>query len=248
MQALTAAFQAALEYLGFPHFACCSHVDPENVPAGAVILHNYPMDWADQYRARKYYQLDPVLLLAERSTVPFFWDPSTFKGQLSPPQQDLMREAAHFGIARGYTVPIRLPWAPGIPSASCTVIPDSSAISTVNHLAVPVMAMWLYDLASREFGTADATLPQMILTSRERQCLELVAQGKDTWTIAQLLRLSEHTVHNYLERAKRRLGVSTRIQAVLFALKARQISFGDVVRARVSAEEPSEDTDLKRPR
>jgi DNA-binding CsgD family transcriptional regulator len=203
-----------------------------------LMLHNYPADWVSEYSAKKLFEIDPVLLLAERSIVPFSWDQSTMKGSLSGPQRAMMRAAATFGISHGYTVPIHLPWAPGVPRASCTVIPDSPLVSPGSHLAVQTMAMWLYDFASRAIGTNPANQPQRILTSRERQCLELVAQGKDDWTIGQLLRLSEHTVHNYLERAKRRLGVSTRIQAVLFALQGRQISFGDVVRSEISASGP----------
>ncbi|MGH8176104.1 MAG: LuxR C-terminal-related transcriptional regulator, partial [Steroidobacter sp.] len=44
------------------------------------------------------------------------------------------------------------------------------------------------------------------------------------------LGLSERTVHNHIESAKRRLKVATRVQAIVQALASRQISFGDVIR------------------
>jgi DNA-binding CsgD family transcriptional regulator len=68
------------------------------------------------------------------------------------------------------------------------------------------------------------------LSRRERQCLELAAQGKSDWVSSRILGLSERTVHNHVENAKRRLQVATRMQAVMHALAGQQISLGDVVR------------------
>jgi hypothetical protein len=45
------------------------------------------------------------------------------------------------------------------------------------------------------------------------------------------LRISERTAHNHIERAKRRLGVCTRVQVIVHALSDGQIAFGDVIRA-----------------
>ena len=47
---------------------------------------------------------------------------------------------------------------------------------------------------------------------------------------SRILGLSERTVHNHVENAKRRLQVATRMQAVMHALAGQQISLGDVVR------------------
>ena len=67
------------------------------------------------------------------------------------------------------------------------------------------------------------------LSRRERQCLELAAQGKSDWAVGRILGISERTVHHHIERAKHRLGVATRVQAIVQALFARHISFGDVM-------------------
>lgn len=70
------------------------------------------------------------------------------------------------------------------------------------------------------------------LTRRERQCLTLAAQGKDDWTIGRLLDLSPKTVHSYIKRLMGRLGVVTRVQAIVWALRTGQISFDDVSTAK----------------
>ena len=69
-----------------------------------------------------------------------------------------------------------------------------------------------------------------LLSARERQCLEIAAYGKSDWAISQLLNISEHTVHKHIEAAKRRLGVATRVQAIIWAAQRREISVGEVAR------------------
>jgi LuxR family quorum-sensing system transcriptional regulator CciR len=67
------------------------------------------------------------------------------------------------------------------------------------------------------------------LTPRQHDCVVLVAQGKSDWEIGRLLAISESTVHKHIEDAKRRFGVSTRIQLVVRSLFDARLSFADVM-------------------
>src|SRR5690606_8385900 len=117
--------------------------------------------------------------------------------------------------------------------ASCSVIPDAHSIDDRAHRAVQVMAVYLYASVDRRqnLSAARASTFQVgaVFSPRERECLERAAEGKTDWEISQLLGISEHTVHKHIEAAKRRLGVSTRIQAIVWAVQNREICFGDVV-------------------
>lgn len=57
------------------------------------------------------------------------------------------------------------------------------------------------------------------LTYREIEVLELICQGMSNQTIAQKLFLSEKTVKNHLTNIFRKINVTDRTQAVLYALK-----------------------------
>lgn len=234
-QALTDIFQRALEQMGFRHFACCSHVDFNDPPPGAVILHNYPPAWSHVYLERNLFRYDPVLQFAERRLLPFRWNTPEFVAALTVPQRRILLEAASAGIADGYTVPIHLPWTASAIRASFSAIPDSHSIDEHSYRAVQIMAVYLYaSVAHRQPLKAmgeRGLQPRPLLSMRERQCLELVADGKSDWDISQLLGISESTVHKHVESAKRRLGVSTRIQAVVWAVQHREICFGDVVQS-----------------
>lgn len=229
---LASAFRTTIERMGFRYFACCSHVDPLRPPRHAVLLHNYPRDWERVFSELKLHEIDPVLMHAEQTLLPFFWDAPKFRDGLTAPQQEILTEAARLGLGHGYTVPIHPPWGSGALSASCSVVPDSDSIDAHSYFDVPLMAMYLYEAASRAQG-----LPPQVdrrdhpLSLRERQCLELVAEGKSDRAIGQILGIGETTAHTHVERAKRRLGVATRSQAVVQALVSRQIAFGDVVHA-----------------
>jgi DNA-binding NarL/FixJ family response regulator len=57
-----------------------------------------------------------------------------------------------------------------------------------------------------------------LLTKREEDVVRLVAGGMQNRDIAQELRLSEHTVKNYLFHIFDKLGVSSRVELVLYAV------------------------------
>ena len=239
---LATAFQRSLEALGFRHFACCSHVDPLRPPRRSVMLHTYPDAWRRCFSELHFYEFDPVFLRAEQSRLPFYWDAPDFLAELTPPQQEILAEAARLGITHGYTIPMHSVGAAGPQRASCSVVPDSTSIDTSTYFWVRLMATYLYEAASRDAEAQDPAVAAGTLSRRERQCLELAAQGKSDWVVGRLLSISERTVHNHIESAKRRLGVATRVQAIVHALASRQVSFGDVIRPPNSERVPTSRT------
>lgn len=57
-----------------------------------------------------------------------------------------------------------------------------------------------------------------ILTPREEQVVALVAEGLGNRQIAVELNLSQHTIKKYLFRIFEKLGISTRVELVLYAM------------------------------
>jgi len=60
------------------------------------------------------------------------------------------------------------------------------------------------------------------LTQREREVVRLVADGMRNLEIARQLGLSEHTVRNYLIRVFDKLGISSRVELVLYAFSGSE--------------------------
>jgi DNA-binding NarL/FixJ family response regulator len=61
-----------------------------------------------------------------------------------------------------------------------------------------------------------------LLAKREDEVANLVAEGLTNRQVGQKLGLSEHTVSNYLFRIYEKLGVSSRVELVLYILRQRQ--------------------------
>ena len=61
--------------------------------------------------------------------------------------------------------------------------------------------------------------PDDLLTDREREILNLVAAGHSNREIAQILNISEHTVHNHRARLMEKLGVHNRLELLKYALR-----------------------------
>ncbi len=68
-----------------------------------------------------------------------------------------------------------------------------------------------------------------LLTKREEQVATLVADGLTNREVAKKLGLSEHTVSNYLFRIYEKLGISNRVEFVLYIFGRRQPNEANVV-------------------
>ena len=61
-----------------------------------------------------------------------------------------------------------------------------------------------------------------LLTKREEGVVDLVAEGMTNRDISQQLKLSEHTVRNYLFRIFNKVGTSNRLELALYAIDRRE--------------------------
>lgn len=67
---------------------------------------------------------------------------------------------------------------------------------------------------------ADVEEKVVVLSEREVQCLRWVEEGKSSWSIGVILKVSENTVNFHIKNAMRKLETGTRTQAVV---KARRL-------------------------
>jgi pimeloyl-ACP methyl ester carboxylesterase/DNA-binding CsgD family transcriptional regulator len=103
------------------------------------------------------------------------------------------------------------------------LIPGARLVSleTDNHILLeqePSFRIFFDELRAfvpRQASAGAGVFPQ--LTAREREVLELIAQGRDNAQIAALLGLSEKTVRNNVSHIFDKLGVENRSQAIVLA-------------------------------
>jgi LuxR family quorum-sensing system transcriptional regulator CciR len=225
---LRAALCDAARALGFHHVllqgAC-----------GAVWLADMPPTW----RTAPTPDEDAVLTAAAQSLVPFLWSDIPRLVTPTAGRRDFLEGAVAAGVGAAMTVPVHRICGPkgsggySVFAGCCTFAMKNGACLPLEGLAAAhhVGALAL-DAAERLCGDAPAPAPATMpsLTPRQRDCVVLVAQGKSDWEIGQLLGISESTVHKHIEDAKRRFGVSTRIQLVVRSLFDARLTFADVMK------------------
>jgi len=237
MAELGALLVDAVGTFGFDHVALVHHVDLSNVVSAArsVQFINYPDSWRALIRARAYYRDDPVLTAVQRSVTGFLWSDLPKIVPLSARQAEILATASACGLGEGFTVPINVP---GEFLGSCSFAMRLGRDLRQEILpAAQYVGCFAFEAARRISASHGArgveeSFPQ--LTARQFDCVVLVAQGKSDWHIGQLLGISQETVHQHIEAAKKRYQVASRTQLVVRALFDSQITFADVLKGRDS--------------
>ena len=121
-------------------------------------------------------------------------------------------------------------------SASDELVAAIHAVAAGSVYLQPALAHWLLEdyqrlarqvgIQPRERSAAGEELPISLdtLSARERQVLELVAQGLNNNEISAMLSLSPKTVARHRERIMSKLGMHSRTELVKFAIRSGLIS------------------------
>lgn len=107
------------------------------------------------------------------------------------------------------------------------LVDSITAVAEGGAALSPVMAGKLFDVCRqllRHQELLQARKPT--LTGREIEVLQLVAQGKTSREIGDALYISENTVKNHIRNILDKLGLHSRNEAVLYAVRENLISIG----------------------
>jgi len=92
---------------------------------------------------------------------------------------------------------------------------------------------WIFEtMAEREPARIVSAKGILLLTKREEQIAHMVAEGLPNHAISSKLGVSLHTVKNHLFRIYGKLGISNRVELVLYALTIRDGSSGSSITTR----------------
>lgn len=210
--------------LGARYFALCSQGRQRRAQDDPIVVHNFPLVWERHYLQNNYGPQDPVLLRARRQPLPFVWSDPAFVATLSDEQRVILDEAAAHGLRHGATIPLHRPWRV---FGCCSLVSDTDPIDQARLPEALAIAAYAFDAAWR-IVNAEVKRTIVLLTPRERQCLELVALGKSDEEIAEILKLEPGTAHKHVESAKQRLGALKRPHAVAYAIYIDAINLGEL--------------------
>jgi len=182
-------------------------------------LGNMPTGFADAARDLGETRRDPVMSKLTTQTAPVIYDQQTY---VDAGVGELWEVQAPYGYRTGIAVKLHLP---GNKHFMLGVDRDEALPAAGSHLMQTIAGVQL--LAAHALTAADRLLSSRIdkadlpkLTKRELDVLSWTSQGKTAWETSVILGMSEKTVNFHLGNAMRKLGVSSKHQAVLKCVAA----------------------------
>ena len=204
---------------GFQYFCFNALPDPQHAREAVTLANRLPRELSTVYVKERYAEVNPVSRFCRQTDRPFVWKDAPYDAEREPRAAELVQCVTDFGLADGLVFPVTdaqrpvgFVWMTGaLPNA---VGPDLPLV----HL----IALCAFDRISRL--QAPASNGYAPLTTRERDVLAWVAQGKSAWEIGMILGISKRTVDEHVRTACRKLNAGNRTQAVVAALRERLIA------------------------
>jgi LuxR family quorum sensing-dependent transcriptional regulator len=221
LQKLDVAMRNVLKPFGVTNYGAHRVFDPGHLARPGLLFGTVPREWEKRYTSAGHVRADPAVRMLFETTRPYTWTEARTRFQ-SRESEQVMEECREIaGTAEGLVVPIH-----EVDGSVLTAL-FSGPDMDFGPDAIPALHLlgYYYVLRGRELlSKRNGVETPNRLTPRQAECLKWVAEGKTDEEIGRILSLSERTVHNHIEAAKRGLGVTKRSQAAMLAYRRGWIS------------------------
>ncbi len=214
----------AIRPLGFSPLLVMRKMRDGETLRDAVMLSTFPVEWLESYLTEELWRDDPVVARVIRLGCPQRWLSEPIDHLADPKGAIVMERGARYGLVDGIMVPIfgGFGYAGIVSFSSALVQPDDIRLLLTFQTLASTIFQRLTVLNG--LGAAVTEGADVNLTARERDCLFWASRGKTDGEIAQILSISESTVHFHIENAKRKFGAQSRIQVIVQTLERGIIS------------------------
>jgi LuxR family transcriptional regulator, quorum-sensing system regulator BjaR1 len=175
---------------------------------------SWPDEWRQRYFEKQYLQNDPAQLHLAHGVEPYTWSETLACPDYSKSQRRIVHEAGEFKMHEGLLVPI-LGLGTGI--AMISIAGSNRSLGLRDRAELHLAAIYTHAQVRLLSKRPARALPA--LSVRERECLQWVAAGKTDWEIGEILAISEKTANAHIEHVKQKYRVTTRMLAVVYAVK-----------------------------
>lgn len=227
----TATFGEALDVLhditcdlGFTQVLYAYQPTSPRLPNGEWLplklnVRNFPRGWEAGWS--KYMSVDPYYRACFRGTLPIEWTDVQSSDSLSAPQREACSYLGDFGLSRGITVPVHLPFGR---FAVMSAIVDRSCRNwhaVREQSREPLFKlMHVFTKTIFDCGLEDQieTIRPVKLTARELECLRWASAGKTSSETAMIMDRSLETARLHMKNAIAKLNATNRAQAIANAV------------------------------
>jgi DNA-binding CsgD family transcriptional regulator len=223
-QALDDLFAETLRPFGVDRFDCGRIPTGDPLQSAVFISDRGMTDWQRYYTEQRFELIDPSPLVCGQFNGAYTW--SDVKAlTLDQPALRMWGDAQAADMREGLivTVPPRRITDTVVRLVTPELRFDPDCLPLLQSISV-VYASSVISLHSQRTETGVGSNREKPLTDREIECLHWVARGKTNAEMGVIMSISRHTVNTHIESAKRKLGVTTRVQAVALAHQMKLVS------------------------
>jgi len=180
---------------------------------------SYPEEWLARYKTKNYHLVDPIVKQNFTNCSIQYWK-DTYSRYPAP--EYFIKEAEDYNLRRGYSIgQTNLARTEGnLFSIAGNSIEQCDRTELILRHSLPHL-----HLALSRFFVNKSTPAPILLTTREKEILSWVKEGKSSWDISIILNISEDTVNFHLKNVYRKLDAISRPHAVAVALEKGLIAF-----------------------
>lgn len=198
-------------------FACAmlGYHDNKDVVLAHGVNISFPEEWLIQYRTKNYLQKDVIVKeIFTTYTLQKWFDP--IKKRSMP--RELISLCMDFNMKAGYTHGSS-PFGPGRNGSVFSFASQSMKYDNRTEAILGYVTPHLHLALSNVFNKKQLQINTVFLSSREKEVLDWLKQGKSSWAISMILDISESTVNFHVYNIMRKLGAVNRPQAVAVATR-----------------------------
>ena len=194
----------------------------------------YSREWCIRYVVEDYLRVDPVVTGCFQRFHPVDWKVLDWSSKAA---KAFLADAEAHGVGnQGFSVPVRGPGGQfALFSLSDACDDDAWAAFTDRNQRDLILIAHYFNQKALELARGRAPEPAKPLSPREVDALTFLAMGYGRGQVAEMLKISEHTLRAYIESARFKLGAMNTIHAVAKALAEGRIVVGGARREAIGA-------------
>lgn len=208
-----ALFRATIAPFGFDTFAC-GEVDVQDRDRSTFHIIDWPDGWQRFYFSSGLIARDPLVDEIAARDAPFTWSELRTDRKFAKAGRQAIDLAAAAGWTEGLVVPLQ---QAGNRIGIVSMVGHKDCRDPAARAFLGLISVCLHSHVRTLTGREGFAVPPAGLTERELAAIRLVARGMSDTAIAEALGVAHSTAHEFVEKAKRRLGVRSRPELAALA-------------------------------
>jgi LuxR family transcriptional regulator, quorum-sensing system regulator CviR len=183
---------------------------------------SFPEGWLSEYISKNYIQDDCIVL---QNFITYDVQAWSVARKARCRKKEITELGMDFGLRECQTHGWRP--SPGKMGSMFCFAGPSMGLDMHSNIILELIVPHLHLALSRIWGSKSRIGPENgNLSAREKEVLNWLKQGKSSWDISVILGISERTVNFHVYNMMRKLGVTSRLQAVAVATESGLIDIG----------------------